>query len=187
MRKLAFAAIAFLATTLAALAADAPKVVHLPGGQFAYAVPKASPVKFEKRLDRALLRFKGRFKLEGEYRYGRLSNDPKDDAAYDVIELTFIPDAKYLAVLPYWSGRGPVTGLSFENEKAFIAKVISPPLVADVRNRKSLSITGRAAIWVDRYTAAFDCDRPTYTVRFLRVAAPPSVVASNNVVPSGCL
>ena len=187
MRTFGFAAIAFLATTLAALAADAPRVVHLPGGQFSYAVPKASPVKFEKRLDRALLRFKGRFRLEGEYRYGRLSNDPKDDAAYDVIELTFIPDARYLAVLPYWSDRGPVTELSFENEKDFIAKLIGAPRVADVRNRKSLSVTGRASIWVDRYTAAFDCDRPTYSVRFLRAAAPPSVVASNNVVQSGCL
>ncbi len=64
---------------------------------------------------------------------------------------------------------------------------LGAPRVADVRNRKSLSITGRAAIWVDRYTAAFDCDRPTYTVRFLKVAAPPTVVASNNVVQSGCL
>jgi hypothetical protein len=138
-------------------------------------------------MDVALLLFKGRFRIEGEYRYGRLSNDKKDEAAYDVIELTFVPDAKYLAKLPYWSDSGAVTELTFENNKDFIGKVIGPELVSDVQERKRLSITGRAAIWVDRYTAAFDCDRATYSVRFLKVDKPPTVVASNNTVPSNCL
>ena len=42
-------------------------------------------------------------------------------------------------------------------------------------------------IMVDRYTMAFDCDHPTYTVRFLKVDMPPTVVASNNTLSSGCL
>jgi hypothetical protein len=178
------------AVGLAAVAAstpDAPKVVHLPGGQFAYAMPHGSPVQFEKRMDAALLRFRGRFRIEGEYRYGRLSNDPKDDAAYDVIELTFVPDAAFRAVLPYWEGRGPVEELFIENEKDFLGKVVGASSVADIRSRKRLSVTGRAVIWVDHYTMAFDCDRPTYSVRFLKVDMPPTVVASNNLVQSGCL
>jgi len=187
MRALALTCIAIIAATLAALAADGPRIVHLRGGQFSYAMPKTSPVKFEKRLDAALLRFKGRFRLEGEYRYGHLSNDPKDTGAYDVIELTFVPDAAYLAKLPYWSDRGPVTELTFDNNKEFIGKVIGPSLVSDVHERKRLSVTGRATIWVDRYTMAFDCDRPTYSVRFLKAEKPPTVVASNNLVQSGCL
>ena len=187
MRTLALALIAIVASALAAVASDVPKIVKLPGGQFSYAIPKSSPVKFEKRLDAALIRFKGRFRIEGQYRYGRLSNDPKEDAAYDVIELTFVPDAAYLAMLPYWADRGPVTELTFENEKDFIGKVIGPQLASDVHERKRLSVTGRAVIWVDRYTAAFDCDRPTYSVRFLKVDKPPTVVASNNLVESGCL
>ena len=187
MRALALICLAIASATLVSFAGDAPKIVHLRGGQFSYAMPGGSPVKFEKRLDAALLRFKGRFRLEGEYRYGHLSNDPKDTGAYDVIELTFVPDAKYLAKLPYWSDRGPATELMFENAKDFIAKVIAPDLVRDVQNRKRMSVTGRAAIWVDRYTAAFDCDRPSYTVRFLKVDQPPTVVASNNLVASGCL
>lgn len=187
MRALALAVIALFATSLATIAADAPRIVKLRGGQFAYALPKGSPVRFEKRMDAALIRFRGRFRLEGEYRYGRLSNDKKDEAAYDVIELTFVPDAKYLAKLPYWDGRGPVTELSFENQKDFIGKVIGPTLVSDVHERKRLSVTGRATIWVDRYTAAFDCDRATYSVRFLKVETPPTVVASNDTVASSCL
>lgn len=187
MRALALTLIAILATAFTAIAADTPRVVKLRGGQFAYAMPKGSPVRFEKRMDLALLRFKGRFPLEGEYRYGRLSNDKKDEAAYDVIELTFVPDVKYLAKLPYWNDRGPVTELTFENEKDFLGKVIGASLVSDVHDRKRLSVTGRAAIWVDRYTAAFDCDRATYSVRFLKVEKPPTVVASNDTVPSSCL
>jgi hypothetical protein len=187
MRAFALTLVAVVATTLTALAADAPKVVPLPGGQFSYAMPSGSPLQFDKRLDQALVRFKGTFRLEGEYRYGRLSNDPKDDAAYDVIMLTFVPDAKYLAMLPYWADRGPVTELMFENEKDFIAKVINPSAVADIRSRKRMSVTGRTAIMVDRYTLAFDCDNPTYTVRFLKVDVPPTLVASNNTLSSGCL
>src|SRR5258707_1381394 len=140
MRALTLAFIAILATGLTVLAADV-KIVRLSGGQFAYALPKGSPVKFEKRMDAALLRFKGRFRIEGEYRYGRLSNDPKDDAAYGVIELTFVPDTRYAAKLPYWHERGPVDTLSIENEKDFLGQVIGPSLVGDIHERKRMSVT----------------------------------------------
>jgi hypothetical protein len=177
---------ALFATSALAAPGD-PKIVHLRGGQFAYALPKGSPVRFEKRMDAALLRFKGRFRIEGEYKYGRLSNDPKDEAAYDVIELSFVPDEKYRARLPYWHGRGPVEALSFDNAKDFIAGVVGSSLVGEVRERKRLSVTGRAAIWVDRFTLAFDCDRPSYSVRFLEVDRPPTVVASKDVIDGACL
>jgi hypothetical protein len=170
---------------------NAPQVVAVPmpggGMSMTYAVPTGSPVKFEKMEDYALARFAGRFRIEGAYRYGRLSNDPKDDAAYDVIELVFVPDGNYRAVLPYWHERGPVETLFIENEKDFVAAVIGPSLMSDIKSRKRLSVSGRAAIWVDRYTAAFDCDVPTYTVRFLKVDRPPTVVASNDLVQTGCL
>ena len=168
--------------------ANAPQLIDMAPG-FHYAVPKASPVKFDKKQkdDHTAATFSGQFRVEGEYRYGRLSNDPKDEAAYDMIELVFVPDPAFRADLPYWYERGPVEELSIENAEDFAAAVIGPSLVQEVKRRRRMSVSGRAAIVVDRYTASVVCDTPTYTVHFLKVDKPPTVVARNYLIQSGCL
>ena len=180
-----------VSTTALAAAPNGSQIISvaMPGGgkSIPIAFPAGSPVKFDKMEDYGLAHFSGQFSIEGEYRYGRLSNDPNDEVAYDLTVLEFVPDAAYRAVLPYWSERGPVASLSFENETDFIAAVIGPSLIKEIKTRKRLAVTGRAAIWVDRYTAAFECDVPTYNVHFLKVDRPPTVVASNNLINSGCL
>ncbi len=144
-------------------------------------------MKFDKIGDHFIATFTGRFLVEGEYRYGRLTDNPENDASYDLIDLVFVPDAAYRATLPYWYERGPVTELAIENQEEFAATVIGPALMRSIKDRKRHSLTGRAAIWVDRYTVSIECDWPTYSVHFLKVDRPPTVVASNKLLESGCL
>src|SRR5204863_7013170 len=85
-RILPVVALALLSAT-EAISGISDQSIRSPGGSV-LSVPIGSPAQFASFGQHEAARFKGRFKLQGTYRYGYLTNDPDADSIYGVLELT---------------------------------------------------------------------------------------------------
>ena len=138
-------------------------------------VPTASPVQFTAFEQYDVAAFEGQFTISGIYRYGYLTNDPKNDAHYGELDLTFVPDHADAIKLPYLRSFGPIKELFFENSAKFVKDSIPQDKLNLLRQRKLYSISGRVTIRVDRYKAWAECGSPYYRVRFLGLEQPAEI------------
>ena len=138
-------------------------------------VPVDSPVHYSgiKTKNGDIVTFQGRFLLTGTYYYG--DNDFNDSGDEHPSRYVFeprayvIPDDDVAARLPHFlirSGRQPIF---IDNPNAFATAVIPKTKARRVRCRGCGDATGHIAIWADQFGAGIDCDKPTYTARFLSV------------------
>ncbi len=166
-------------------AAEAPSV-HVADG-LDYAVPSKSPVQFASLGKFGVATFRGRFVMSGTYHYGYLTDDPRADATYGVLELYFLPDENVAAQLPYWVQRKPVHEIRFRNDNAFVRAVITPETIEVLKKKQVFSVEGRTSIVVSDYQASVECDYPTYSVLFVSVEHPGMLLASREFIEQyGC-
>jgi hypothetical protein len=98
-----------------------------------------------------------------------------------------VPDRDILVRLPYWDRQGKIDDLEFANSKEFAAAVIPKDKLKLLQDRKLFSVSGRASVLVESYQISIDCDHATSFVKFIKVNAAPSVLASHNLIsPLGC-
>jgi hypothetical protein len=65
--------------------------------------------------------------------------------------------------------------------------VIPPRLLAALKQKRQYSVSGRAAIVVDRYQASIECDSASYSVDFVSAGLLEQQVASRSFVDyDGC-
>jgi hypothetical protein len=149
-------------------------------------IPAGAPVRFASFGRGDVAKFTGRFELKGTYRYGYVRNTAKR-ARHEALALSFVPDLPLAEELPYWQGFSPPATLSFSNARAFVSRAIPPESLAKLKQKKALSIGGRAAIQVDDYKAGFECGDAHYSVRFVSIARPrPARLSQNFVRAYGC-
>jgi hypothetical protein len=150
-------------------------------------IPSGAPVRFAYFGRDEVAKFKGRFELKGTYRYGYVRDRAARHAHHDALALSFVPDLPLAEELPYWRGFSPPATLSFSNARTFISRVVPPDALAALKQKKALSIGGRAAIQVDDYKAGLECGDAHYSVRFVSIARPRPVRLSQNFVRAyGC-
>jgi len=152
-----------------------------------YAIPAGSPVKFASIGQYNVANFSGRFNLNGTYHYGYVTDNPEADAKYGTLFLFFVPDHDILVQLPYWDKQGKIDDLEFANSKEFVAAVIPKDKLKQLQEKNLFSISGRASVLVEGYQISIECDHATSLVKFIKVNAAPSVLASHNLIsPLGC-
>jgi hypothetical protein len=172
--------LAFL--SLPAIAASPkPETVRLNESDIV--VPVDSPVHYsgpEKRYNKDVATFKGRFLLTGTYYYGDNDfNDSGDDnpANYRFVpEAYIIPDDDVAARLPRFVTPKWAQTIFISNPATFANAAISKALARRVRCRHCGDATGHIAIWVDQFSAGTSCGgAPSYEARFLSVYKPAPV------------
>ena len=182
MKRVVALALALSLVTLPCVQAGeaAPAVRLLKNAQqgIVYALPKQSPFKLTKRTIDGVY-FEGSAQISGKYVYGH--NSPAEEVGVPNAppDLYFVPDEASRALLPYWNERGPVTGFYFSNAPVFLAKVIAPDIVSQVKLKKIKSVTGNLTILIDSYFATVECDAPIYTTKFIGIAVKPELTAQN--------
>jgi hypothetical protein len=166
--------------SLATMASDLKKI-HVENG-LDYSIPISSPVRFAAIDRNSVAFFHGRFVMSGTYHYGYVSSYPNSD-----LELFFIPDIASADRLPYWAERGHVHEIWFTNQDAFVREVIPSADVENLKSKRTLSISGKVEIVVERYQASVECDYPDYAVSFVTASQRGYELASNAVVEEyGC-
>ncbi len=146
-----------------------------------YVIPPDSPVNFSSTGKYGEVLFAGRFVMSGTYHYGYLTNDPTRDASYDELDLYFVPDRPIAMSLPYWKGHRIASEIRFTNVTAFARAVVPDRDLMALKQRRLLSVSGRAKLWVNDYRAWVECDYPTYEVRFLSIYKPSLLVAGRSL------
>ena len=153
---------------LASLALGAvPAAKSIPVGEYGEAIliPASSPVRLQSidRDDR--VRFSGRLIVEGTWVLNCDWCQPgqRDNQLY----LSIIPNPATVARLPRWKNHINDIRIDLSNADPFIRKV------STAHERKRLlagtltDIRGHAAIVVDNYEAALECDSASYSARFV--------------------
>jgi hypothetical protein len=166
--------------SLSTMASDLKKI-HVENG-LDYSIPTSSPVR-SATIDRNRVAFfQGRFVMSGTYHYGYVSSDPNGE-----LELYFIPDKASADRLPYWAERGHVHEVWFTNQDVFVREVIPSVEVENLKNKRTLSVSGKVAVVVERYQASVECDNPDYAVSFVTASQRGRELASNALVEEyGC-
>ncbi len=160
---------------------------RISSGHNVMVIPRGSPVRFAFFGRDEVAKFKGHFELTGTYRYGYAHDPAARRARRETLALSFVPDLPLAEELPYWQGFSPPATLSFSNVRAFVSRVVPPDALAKLKQKKALSIGGRAAIQVDDYKAGIECGDAHYSVRFVSLARQRPVRLTRNVVPAyGC-
>ena len=144
-------------------------------------IPAKCPVRFAAIGPGGTVLFKGRFLLSGLYRYAYAAADAGSRVA-DGFKLCFVPDRAMAMGLPHWEEQRTAATLEFENPDVFVQAVIRPPVLRSLYDDRIPSVSGRASVWVDGYSALSDGDRSVYCVRFMAVAAPDSPVAKPQLI-----
>ena len=165
----ASARLTILALATLAIAAM-PAVKSVPVGKYGEAIliPASSPVRIQSIEHDDRVRFRGRFIVEGRWvlNCDWCERGQKDNELY----LSIIPDAATVARLPRWKNHNNDIRIDLTNADAFIRKVST----ADERKRllagTLTDIRGHAAIVVDNYEAALECDSASYSARFVGTA-----------------
>ncbi len=167
MRAYLVIALISLGLSVAAPAAEGDAVLPLASGVDAIVVPQDGPLVFERFVDRDTARFRGRFLLAGTWYYGDrgMADDP-----VATLELNFVPDAAVAKHLPHWRDRGGPSRILITNGAAFAGDAVGKETIAALVKHRERKVSGRAAIWVDRFEATIQCDTPLYSARFLAVA-----------------
>jgi hypothetical protein len=160
---------------------------HTSPGHNVVVVPAGAPVRFASFGRDEVAKFKGRFELTGAYRYGYAHDPAGRRARRESLVLSFVPDLPLAEQLPYWQGFSPPATLSFSNARTFISRVIPPDALAKLKQKKALSLGGRATIQVDDYRAGLECGDAHYSVRFVSIARTRPVHTSQAFVRAyGC-
>lgn len=135
-----------------------------------YVVPNTSPVRYQAAADYDTVDWSGQFELTGNYSYGYLSNDPKDDS-YKQRELSFTISRQQAERLPYWQTpkRLPaITEIQIRNPDRFADHIISAKDLERLRAREILSVDGTATIEVRNLRTTIVCDHQEDSVEFVR-------------------
>lgn len=116
-------------------------------------------------------KFSGRLTLTGTYElrgYG--------DEAW----VNLRPDRKSLALLPYWRERweGGPKEIYLDNGWTFARAVVGKAELQKLQN-ENYAARGRATIIVDEYQTSIECDRASYSARFVSVVDRSVQVAAN--------
>jgi len=148
-----------------------------------YALPKTGPFKVEKKSPDGIV-FSGKAVITGRYVYGR--NSPADEIGipHPPPDLYFVPDAKSVALLPYWNEKKNVDGFYFSNGDEFLRQVVSDAVVKQVRARKIRSVSGNLTIEIEGYFANVECGWPIYATKFIGIAEASRMVATNKYADS---
>jgi hypothetical protein len=176
--------LSFVAMPLAAQAGGARvRLVTNEQQGIVYALPKASPFKVEKKSPDGIA-FSGKAVISGKYVYGR--NSPADEIGIPNAppDLYFVPDAKSVALLPYWNEKKNVDGFYFSNGDEFLRQVVAPAIVAKIKARKIRSVSGNLTIEIEGYFANVECGWPIYATKFLGIAQASQLVATNKYADS---
>jgi hypothetical protein len=182
--RLVLLALTFVAMPLAAQAGGARvRLVTNEQQGIVYALPKGSPFKVEKKSPDGIA-FSGRAVISGKYVFGR--NSPADEIGIPnpPPDLYFVPDAKSVALLPFWNEKKTIDGFYFSNSDEFLRQVVSDAVVKQVRARKIRSVSGNLTIEIEGYFANVECGWPIYATKFIGIAEASRMVATNKYADS---
>ncbi|HWG10732.1 MAG TPA: hypothetical protein VN693_04445 [Rhodanobacteraceae bacterium] len=181
--RMAVVAISFVLITSSSSAAMTQSIQVGGKDGVEYLVPAGSPVKYVSKNDGELqANFHGRFTISGTYYYGTYYAGSMTEATDDDLDLDFIPDKKFAVTLPYWRDRGQVHEIEFRNKDAFINAAIPSSVVRDLKSRKIVSAHGKVSVVIEDYQASVECDAPAYSVTFVSVVHPPTLVLNHNSI-----
>jgi hypothetical protein len=138
-------------------------------------VPHDSPIRFDHfggKYDPNEVHFRGHFILSGKFSYGCdiECNPPLRDE--DLI-LTIEPDAAVAARLPHWENGGDML-IYISRERRLIDAITSSADRARLRSGKIANLDGRVTVIADKFVAAYECDHPVYTARFVSLVRAPA-------------
>lgn len=94
-------------------------------------------------------------------------------------------DASF-ARLPRFKLRSQPAYVFLTNGIDLLNAVASKSDQARAEKKGAKYISGKVAIWIDKFEAGIECDAPYFDAHFLRVAPPPSRVAFANMPEEGC-
>lgn len=151
-------------------------------GHNAIVIPDGAPVRFVSFGREETAKFKGRFELRGMYHYGYVSEGLPRRARHTRLALSFAPDLPVAEKLPYWQGLAPPAVLGFSNDRTFVRHVIPPDVLAKLKQKRALSISGRAAIVAEDYRAGIQCGDARYSVHFVSLLRPRPLLVSQTAL-----
>ena len=175
MRKLILiAALSCLGSSALAQSAK-PRIVHLnpakPDWGDPILIPAASTMRVVKLTYDGIHSavFRGRFTLSGNYLIEGFGEDTF---------VTFWPDKKTLAVLPYWQYFGGPKELYISNGSAFAEAVVPKDKLRMLKAETLAAICGRVTIIADDYGTSIECDSADFSARFVSVVKPAVTLAA---------
>lgn len=159
-----------LITLPLALLGAGPAARLIPVGKYGEAVvmPAGSPVRLQRidHDDRVL--FNGRLVIQGTWVIDCEWCEPgqKDNE----LHLSIVPDSATVARLPRWKNHSNDIRIDLTNADRFIRSVSTPDERKRLLAGTLTDIRGHAAIVVDHYEAALECDAASYSARLVEVA-----------------
>jgi hypothetical protein len=178
----ALALVAMIPTPLTALPAD--QTIRISRYN-SIRIPAQSPVRFAKVSGEVDAHFTGEFVLTGSYRFGC---DYECDAPLRLEDLTLVvrPDRALAGRLPRWTSYKAGIEVTIFDASPFVEAVITPKQKALLLAGKLDHVSGRTGIRVKALTLSIECDSPSYTARFVGLAAPPAQELAQRATDYGC-
>ncbi|MGN6514885.1 MAG: hypothetical protein ACTHLR_03480 [Rhizomicrobium sp.] len=182
MRALFVCLLVFMAGVASPAFSKGDTVVPVKADDDALIVPAGSPLHFRSFGAESVGEFDGAIELSGTWYYG---NDPLNEGDTGA-NFYFVPDDASFARLPRFKQRSQPAYVFLTNAIDLLNAVASKSDQAKAEKKGATYISGKVAIWIDKFEAGIECDAPYFDAHFLRVAQPPSRVALANMPEEGC-
>jgi hypothetical protein len=154
------------------------RTVVLPEKVDMLILPAASALTFKafKPGGAVAAQFTGSVIVSGTYYYG----DVFESGSSDDPALFIVPDRTTMARLPRFKREDAPSLISLANAAAFAKGVLSPAVIAALKNGKTEFVTGKISVHADQFEAGVACHDPYISARFVSVegAAAPFKAAA---------